>query len=281
MLENSSKYFSMYRNKKTGIIGVIITIFILVIIVIISNIKIENISQIEGALSSLVMPIQNGMTYIKNKISGNNNFFLDMASLKEENKTLKAKNSDLEKALREFEIIKSENETLKEYVNLKEKYTEYTTVPGYVINKSTNNYSNVIVINIGSKDGVSNGMPVISDKGLVGHILSTTENESKVETLIDTSSAVSSVVGTERNSVIVRGTLENNKMLKGTYISTEATLLEGDKVETSGLGGLYPKGITIGTVKKVVNTKNMTNRYIEVEPAVNFEKLETVLVINK
>ena len=172
-------------------------------------------------------------------------------------------------------------ETLKEYVNLKDKYTEYTTIPGYVINKNTSNYSNIIVINIGKNDGVDVGMPVIADAGLVGHIISVTDTTAKVQTLLDTSSAVSSVVGTARDSVIIKGNLENSNMLKGTYIPTSAALLEGDKVETSGLGGIYPKGITIGTVKQIIETKNLTNRYILVEPAVNFDKLETVLVIIK
>lgn len=269
----------MYKKKKTGIIGIIITIIILILIVIVSNIKIEDFSHVGEALSSLVMPVQNGITYIKNKISGNDTFFSDMAELKEENKELKEKNSELEKSLRELEIIKSENETLKEYVNLKDKYTEYTTVPGYVINKSTSNYSNVIVINIGEDDGIAVGMPVIADEGLVGHVISVTSTTAKIQTLIDTSSAVSSVVGTARDSVVVKGNLENSDMLKGTYIPTTATLLEGDKVETSGLGGIYPKGITIGTVKQIIDTKNLTNRYALIEPAVNFEKLETVLVI--
>ena len=254
----------MYRNKKTGIIGVIITIIVLVVIVIISNIKIEDFSHIGGALSSFVMPVQNGITYIKNKFSGNSTFFSDLATIKEENKTLKERNSELEKSLRELEVIKSENETLKEYVNLKDKYTEYTTIPGYVINKNTSNYSNIIVINIGKNDGVDVGMPVIADAGLVGHIISVTDTTAKVQTLLDT-----------------KGNLENSNMLKGTYIPTSAALLEGDKVETSGLGGIYPKGITIGTVKQIIETKNLTNRYILVEPAVNFDKLETVLVIIK
>lgn len=269
----------MYKKKKTGIIGIIITIIILILIVIVSNIKIEDFSHVGEALSSLVMPVQNGITYIKNKISGNDTFFSDMAALKEENKELKEKNSELEKSLRELEIIKSENETLKEYVNLKDKYTEYTTVPGYVINKNTSNYSNVIIINIGEEDGIKVGMPVIADEGLVGHVISVTSTTAKIQTLIDTSSAVSSVVGTARDSVVVKGNLENSDMLKGTYIPTTATLLEGDKVETSGLGGIYPKGITIGTVKQIIDTKNLTNRYALIEPAVNFEKLETVLVI--
>ena len=56
-------------------------------------------------------------------------------------------------------------------------------------------------------------------------------------------------------------------------------MLEGDSVETSGIGGIYPKGIHIGTIKKVINTKNITNRYAIIETAVDFSKLETVLVI--
>lgn len=269
----------MNKNKKTGIIGIIITAIILVLVVIISNTKIENFSQVGGVLSSLVMPVQNGITYLKNKIAGNKSFFSDLSTLKQENEQLKEKNSELEKSLRELEIIKSENETLKEYVNLKDKYTEYTTVPGYVINRSTSNYSNIIVINVGKNDGIDIDMPVISDEGLVGHIIAVTDTTAKVQTLIDTSSAVSSVVGTTRDTVVVKGSLENTGMLRATYISTTANILESDKVETSGLGGIYPKGITIGTVKQVVNTKNLTNRYAIIEPAVNLEKLETVLVI--
>lgn len=269
----------MYKNKKTGVIGITVTVIILILIVIISNIKIEDFSHVGGALSSFVMPVQNGMTYIKNKIKKNDTFFSDLTTLKEENKTLKDRNSELEKSLRELEIIKSENETLKEYVNLKDKYKEYTTVPGYVINKSTDNYSNIIVINIGSKDGVEVNKPVIADEGLVGHVISVTESTAKVQTLVDTSSAVSSVVGTAKDSLVVKGNLDNRNLLKGSYISTTAALLEGDKVETSGLGGIYPKGITIGTVKQIIPTKNLTNRYVLIEPAVNFNKLETVLVI--
>ena len=269
----------MYKNKKTGVIGIVITLLLLIMIVILSNTSIENFSQIGGALGSFVVPVQNGITYIKNKLIGNNTFFTDITNLKEENEKLKEENSKLEQDLRELEIIKAENETLKEYVNLKDKYTEYTTMPGYVINKDISNYSNVIIINVGEKDGIKINMPVISDEGLVGHVISVTSNTAKVQTILDTSSAVSSVCGTARDGMIVKGSLEDDNMLKATYISTSATLLEGDKVETSGLGGIYPKGITIGTVKEIINTKNMSNRYLVIEPAVDFNKLETVLVI--
>lgn len=271
----------MYKNRKNGLIGVIITAVILVIIVIVSNLKVNNLSYVENTFSKLIMPIQNGLTYLKNWITGNNDFFTDISKLKEENKELKEQNSELEQSLRELEIIKSENETLKEYVNLKDKYTEYTTIPAYVINKDTSNYSNIIIINVGENDGIKENMTVISDKGLVGHVISATKSTAKVQTIIDVSSSISCTIKTSRDTIVAKGTLEDGISLKATYIPTDANLLEGDMIETSGLGGIYPKGILVGSIKQVTNTKNITDRYASIETSVNFDKLETVLVITK
>ncbi|MBQ8379479.1 MAG: rod shape-determining protein MreC [Clostridia bacterium] len=270
----------MYKKKaNSGLIGIIITIIILIVLIILSNIKLEKWSYIGNTFSSLIMPVQNGLTYIKNKIAGNDTFFSNINELKTENEDLKKKNSDLERQVRELEIVKAENESLKEYVNLKDKYSEYTTLPANVIQRDLGNFGKVIVINVGKKDGIDVDMTVIADKGLVGHVISVTENTAKVQTIIDTSSAVSSIIKTTRDGIIVRGTLDSDSLLKGTYIPTDANIMEGDNLETSGIGGIYPKGIHIGTVKQVINTKNITDRYANIETAVNFSKLDTVLVI--
>ncbi len=269
----------MYRNRRTGIIGIVITVIILILVVILSNIDIQKMSYVENAFNAFVMPIQNGLTYLKNKIAGNDSFFTDISKLQEENEELKKKNSELEQSLRELEIIKSENETLKEYTNLKEKYQNYKTIPAYIINKDITNYNDTIVINVGEKDGVKPNMTVIADQGLVGHVISTTQTTAKVQTIIDTASSVSCSISTSREAIIVTGTLEKASSLRASYIPTDATILENDKVETSGLGGIYPKGITIGTITEIINTKNITDRYAYVKTAVDFKKLETVLVI--
>lgn len=271
----------MYRNKKSGIIGVIITIVILIILVILSNINLDKLSYVENAFSNIVMPIQNGLTYLKNKIQGNNTFFTDINNLKTENEELKEKNNQLEQALREFEMAKSENATLKEYLNLTEKYGEYKTVPAYVINKDITNYNSVIVINVGTKDGIQTGMSVISEKGLVGHVISVTETTAKVQTIVDSASAVSCNISTTKDGILARGTLDHTSQLKATYIPPDANLVQGDNIETSGLGGIYPKGIHVGTIGKIVNTQNITDRYVLIDTAVDFEKLNTVLVITK
>lgn len=269
----------MYRNKKTGIIGIIITIIILILVVILSNIDIKNMSYIENAFNSLVMPIQNGLTYLKNKVEGNNSFFDDISNLQKENEELKTKNSQLEQSLRELEILKAENETLKEYVNLKDKYQDYNTIPADVINRDISNYSSTIVINVGSDDGIKEEMTVIADSGLVGHVVSVTNNTAKVQTIVDTASAVTATISTTEDTIVVQGTLEDKQALRATFIPTDAVVLQGDSVETSGIGGIYPKGIHIGTIREVVNTNNITDRYAMVDTAVNFDKLNTVLVI--
>lgn len=269
----------MYRNRKTGKIGIILTIVVLIVIVVLSNIESNKVPHIGNIFSNIVMPIQNGFTYLKNKIEGNDSFFTDVKNLKQENEELKQKNKTLEQSLKELEIIKSENETLKEYVNLKDKYLEYKTVPAYIISKNINNYEKTVVINLGQKDGIKPNMTVISSEGLVGYILSVTQNTAKVQTIIDVSTSVSSAISTSRDAIIVNGTLGSNNILKASYIPTEATLLENDSVETSGIGGIYPKGIHIGTIKEIIDTKNNIDRYAYIETAVDFSKLETVLVI--
>lgn len=268
----------MYRSKKSGLLGIIITIIVLILIVIFSN-RENNTSFFENIANKLVMPVQNGLTYLKNKVSRNSTFFTDINNLKTENQQLKNKNSELEQSLRELENIRTENETLKEYLGLSEKYGEYKTVPGYIIDKDISNYSKTIIINIGKKDGIEENMTVIADEGLVGHVISVTDNTAKVRTIVDTSSSISCLMSTNKDSIVCKGTLDNNSELKAMYIPTDANLIQGDSVETSGLGGIYPKGIHVGTVKKIISTQNITDRYAIVDTAVDFNKINTVLVI--
>lgn len=197
----------MYKNKKTGIIGITITIIVLIVLVLLTNIKLGSITGIQNAFSKLVMPVQNGLTYLKNKISGNNAFFEDINNLKSENENLRKENEELEEKLRELEIIKAENATLRSYNNMSEKYADYTTVPAYIINKDISNLSDTMVINVGSNDGIKENMPVITTEGLVGYIISTTDKTSKVKPIIDPSTSVSSAMSTSRDGVIVKGIL--------------------------------------------------------------------------
>lgn len=269
----------MYKSKKNGLIGIIITIVILILLVILTNTKNSNLSYIENIADKLVNPIQNGLTFLKNKVHSNNSFFTNINDLQNENEELKQKNNELEEKLREFESIKAENQTLKEYMKLTEKYSDYKTVGADVISRDISNYSKTIVINAGKNSGIKENMTVIASEGLVGFVISATDNTAKVQTILDSSSNTSSMISSSRESVVCKGMLEGKNELKAVYLPTDAQIANGDSIETSGLGGIYPKGIFIGKVNRVINGSNINDRYAIVETAVNFNKLDTVLVV--
>ena len=89
---------------------------------------------------------------------------------------------------------------------------------------------------------------------------------------MDPSNSVNASISTTKESITI-------KAERGVYIPTDATIVIGDNVETSGMGGIYKKGIHIGKIVDVVETKNIVDRYIIIEPSVNFNELKTVLVI--
>ena len=197
----------MYKNRKVSIVGIIITIIVLIILVILTNIDGKNFSKIENVFSKIVMPIQNGLTHLKNKIANNNVFFEDINNLKQENENLKQENLKMQDKLKELELIKTENATLRQYANMAEKYTEYTTVPAYIINKDISNLSSTMVINAGKNSGIEVNMPVITEEGLVGYVVSVANSTAKVQPIIDPATSVSSAISTSRDGVIAQGIL--------------------------------------------------------------------------
>lgn len=269
----------MNRNKQTEILGGIITLIILILLIFLSNVENSKISYLESVASAIVNPIQRIAMDIKNKIQGNTAYFSNMDNIIAENEALREKNSKLETELRDLEMIKAENNTLKEHMNLFDKYSAYESVPAYVINRDVSNFSSTLVLNVGTDDGIAENMTVIADKGLVGYVISASNKTCKVQVIIDSASTVSATISTTDESIICKGTLENDQVLRASYIPTGAELIQGDYVYTSGIGGIYQKGIIIGTIKEIITTNNVTDRYAIVEPAVDFSKIDTVLVI--
>ncbi len=270
----------MNKNKQSNILGGIITLIILILLLFLTNVKNDKLSYIESVVNSIVTPIQRVFVDLKNKIQKNSAYFSDIETLQNENKELREKNSELETQLRELESIKADNAILQEYMNLTQKYADYNVIPAYVINRDVSNFSSNLVINVGKKDGVQPNMTVIADKGVVGHIISVTENTAKVQVIVDSASTVSCNISTTEQSIICKGTLENNQILRVSYIPPDAELIQGDNVYTSGLGGIYRKGILIGTIDGIITTRNVTDRYATIKPAVDFSNIDTVLVIN-
>jgi len=269
------------RGKSSGILGSIVILILLILLIFLSNVDNNKLSYLENIGAKVTMPVQKIVSDLSNKIKGNSSYFSSLETLQKENAELKEKNSKLETELRELEVLKAENKNLQEYMNLTEKYSDYEAIPAYVINRDVSNFSSNLVINVGSDDGIEENMTVIADKGLVGHVVSVDKKSAKVQVIIDPASTVSCTISTTEESIICKGTLDNDQILRATYIPTGADLIVGDSIQTSGVGGIYQRGIFIGTIKEIITTNNTTDRYAIVNPAVDFSKVNSVLVIKK
>lgn len=269
----------MNKKNKTGIIGVIITIIILIALIIFSNVKEEKFYLIETGISKVIIPIQNGLILLKNKIEKNDNFFIELNEIKNENKKLQEENNQLKQKINEIDVLRAENNNYKNYLKIAETYNDYELIPAYVINEDVFNYNYNIIINVGKNHGIDKDMAVVNKDGVVGHVISVTDTTAKVKTVVDTSCFISASINDINNSVVCNGLLNNKEEIKAVFIEPEQTVVTGDIVQTNGLGGIYPKGLKIGTIKEIIDTKNITDRYIIIKPSVDFNNLNYLMVI--
>lgn len=236
---------------------------------------------IETFFSNLVALPQKGYAYVKEFFAGNDTFFITIDELKEENKSLKKELKELEEKAIAYEEVFAENEVLKSHISLNGEYPDYSMVVADIISDSATNWEATYIINKGSTSGVLPGMAVICKDGLVGYVETTTSNTSKIISILDAGNSVSARVTRTRDEVVCKGTvsLATNQELKIINIPANMVLVEGDKLETSGIGGIYPKGIGIGKVTEVINKSNPLENEAIIKTYVDFNKLETVGVI--
>lgn len=199
---------------------------------------------------------------------------------------LKRRNAELERALARIE---SEVIQLREIASDYERLTallDYTTatesqtfVTADVIGVDQQSNVRSIILNRGTRDGISVGMPVVTEKGLVGRILDVSANISRVQLVSDENSAVSGRLQSSRaeGSIRGRGLLTGN--LRMEFIPIDTDVIEGDLVVTSGLGGNFPPDIVIGQVSSSRNFEFELYQEAEVLSLIDFTKLEFVLVV--
>lgn len=264
--------------KKIFIVIIVIVLFVLIGM---TNGKTREASPIESVLNIIISIPQNGFNYLGKWISNNDEFFKDVDELKSENENLKSENKELKEKVIDYEILASENKTLKEQARLRESYLDYTVVIADVISDSASNWEEIYVINKGTQDGIKPNMTVITTDGLVGYIESVTNNTAKIVSILDAGNSVSARSTRTRDSVVCKGniSLKDEGKLKVTSIPIGVELIKGDKIETSGMGGIYPKGIAIGEVETFDNKTNPIENEAILKTYVDFNKLETVAVI--
>ena len=164
---------------------------------------------------------------------------------------------------------------------VRDKSAEYilqaAEVKGRVIGSEPNAFLSILIIDVGKRHGIGKGMPVVTERGLVGHIHTVGTNWAKVLLIVDPSSSVAAMVQSSRAQGIISGRLAQDLVMH--YIPQNESIAVGDVVLTSGMGGRYPKALVIGQVLEVQRQDIETFQTAIVHPSVNFRRLETVLVI--
>jgi rod shape-determining protein MreC len=134
-----------------------------------------------------------------------------------------------------------------------------------------------LLLNKGTNDGITRNMPVVTDQGLVGLVTETTANASKVLLITDAASAVNVRLQDSRAEGVMIG--QESGELRLLYITLDVEMKSGDRIVTSGLGGTFPAGIVVGSVASVRKRTNDVAQEADVKSAVDFNRLETVLII--
>ncbi len=199
-----------------------------------------------------------------------------LVHLREENERLRKLVVELEQKNVELAEMAIANERLRRFLNFKKKIPKLT-LPAELIGQDASSWFRTIIINKGSSDGVNKGMVVVAAAGLVGQVINTSRDVSRVLLITDYNSSVDAICQTSRARGIVQG--KGEELCDLSYVSRQEDVSLGDRVITSGLGGRFPKGLMVGTVKEVEKKPYGVFQKVEISHSVDSRKLEEVFVI--
>ncbi len=202
--------------------------------------------------------------------------YVFLVGLVEENKKVTKTISELEADLLFYKEGRSETQRLRKLLALKESLG-YSSIAAHVIAKEQGALSKTIIIDKGSFDGLESGMPVVAPPGLVGRVVHVSWNVTKVLLITDENSNVDVLLDRTRVQGIFSGEGLRGGKLK--YITKNQDVIAGDVVMSSGMGGVFPKGLLVGQVRDVTKPDTELFLNISVTPYIDFSKLEEVLVL--
>jgi rod shape-determining protein MreC len=264
----------LYKNR--SIIMVAVAAIIIIVIIAVTSVDRERVSAPESLVGSIIKPATGAVTAIVNSIRNSVTGIAEYRSLKDANRTLNEQIISLRAQAREMEALRQENQRLREMLDFKDTHSEFDLIGCSVVGKSPDNTSSIFIINKGADNGIMRSMPVVTNNGLVGQVIDAGSNWAKVLPLNDQRSSVSVMVNRTRDTGILKGDI--NFVLTGS-VSPEAAVVEGDDVVTSGMGGIYPKGLFVGKITGIRTGDSQLLKTIRVEPAVDFDKVEEVFVL--
>ena len=266
------------NRKVLALLFVIISIFCVIFFAARGKFQAPILSQ---TASFIAAPFQQVTSFIGSQLKFVTSNIWEIVTVHQQNKMLRNEVEQLRVQNLEASEALAENERLRNMIGYKQTSTQFDLVAARIIGREAATWSQMIVINRGTKDGVENNMPVVTEQGLVGHIVEAGPISSKVQLILDPRSSVGTLVQRAESRVagIVQGDLDNPTMPQMVNIPKNADVVEGDVIITSGFGGIYPKGLVVGLVSSLQNDEGGLLKIGLLEPAVDFQKLEDVMVI--
>lgn len=234
---------------------------------------------------NLLYPFQNSFHITTKWFNETWNSINELKKLKTELEKTRNRLKELENATIEFAELAKENSILRDMLDFKQRFI-YKTILAEVIGKSPENFYQSLIINKGSDSGIRKNNAVIAymsgKKSLVGKIIEVTNSASKVITIIDQSSYVSVMIKTNRIQGLMQGGIPSPEKCRIQYIKKGISInTTGDElVITSGGSNIYPKGLEVGRILKVIDRDpNEIFQEIDIMPTTDFSRLEYVFVI--
>ena len=261
-------------------------LFILTVLCVATIVITFNTSLFNGPLNSFagvfVVPFQKGITTVGTFLKDTTDKLSSITQLLDENQRLKEQIDELTVTNTNLEQEKYELTELRNLYDLDQQYEDYQKTGARIIAKDAGNWYHSFVINKGSDDGIKTDMNVIAGGGLVGRVIDVGPDWAKVQSIIADNAAVSGMVLSSSDNLIVSGDLElyRQGFISFSKLVDEADKVSiGDKVVTSNISDKYLPGILIGYISTLEDDSNNLTKSGRITPAVDFEHMNEVLVI--
>lgn len=243
----------------------------------------EKTVPLRKAAADFISPMQRGINRIGKAINNRIENFSDINALIEENAQLR---DELNQLKYENKMIQQDNheiETYRSLFELDQKYIMYPKVAARIISRDSNSYYSIFTIDKGSKDGIQKDQNVLAGNGLVGIVTEVFEDSAKVRSIIDDSSNLSGMSLRSEDTCIISGNLKSlvNGYIDISMISLNADIEENAEIVTSHISDKYHQGILVGYAVDIKTDASNMAKEAKLIPAVDFEHLETVLIITE
>lgn len=235
-------------------------------------------------VAAVVIPMQEGINSVGVWVSDRVGSMQSMEELRTENEQLRQQVEDLTRQNESLQSDQSELEELRSLFALSQQYVDYTKIGARVISSGSGNWYENFVINKGSDDGIAVNMNVLAGEGLVGIVTEVGHNFARVQSIISDDSSVSAMSASAADTCVVKGNSESARrdgVIDVTYISKDATMVDGEELVTSNISSKYLPGLKIGTVSGIEMDSSNLTKSAKLTPVVDFQHVDEVLVITQ